>query len=165
MCNGKKDYFCSPMRIVKTLAGSGKLIYNVCFCSRKHNAIAMLKHISTYRSEKEQDRSAQENWTPGKLKKYTDTFILIKKWFLVSLRGLQSMSNPDERPCTLDPNNNKLFFHKKLFMKRWNTQKCLYYSSHHNTYSTVKPGICGNKKEIRGIWGLRNYHRKSVVGG
>ena len=62
----KKDYFCSPMRIVKTLAGSGKLIYNVCFCSRKHNAIAMLKHISTYRSEKEQDRSAHENRTPGK---------------------------------------------------------------------------------------------------
>ena len=88
-----------------------------------------------------------------------------KKRFLVSLRGLQSMSNPVERPCTLDPNNNKLFFHKKLFMKRWNTQKCLYYSSHHNTYSTVKPGICGNKKKICGIWGLHNYHRKSVVGG
>ena len=65
----------------------------------------------------------------------------------------------------LSKNNNKLFFHKKLFMKRWFTQKCSYYSSHNNTYSTVKPGICGNKKEIRGIWGLRNYHRESVVGG
>ena len=38
----------------------------VCFCSRKHNAIAMLKHISTYRSEKEQARSAHENRTASK---------------------------------------------------------------------------------------------------
>ena len=32
-----------------------------------------------------------------KPQEYTDTFILIKKWFLVGLRGLQSMSNPVER--------------------------------------------------------------------
>ena len=30
---------------------------------------------------------------------YIDTFILIKKCFLVGLRGLQSMSNSVERPC------------------------------------------------------------------
>ena len=34
-----------------------------------------------------------------KPQKYTDTFILTKKLFLVGLRGLQSISNPVERPC------------------------------------------------------------------
>ena len=37
-----------------------------------------------------------------KPQEYTDTFILTKKLFLVGLRGLQSISNPVERPCTLD---------------------------------------------------------------
>ena len=36
-----------------------------------------------------------------KPQKCPDTFILIKKWFLVGLRGLQSMSNPVERPCSI----------------------------------------------------------------
>jgi hypothetical protein len=46
-----------------------------------------------------------ENWLMKlkcpKPQKYTDrdTFILIKKWLLVGLRGLQSMTNPVERPC------------------------------------------------------------------
>ena len=34
-----------------------------------------------------------------KPQKYTDNLILIKKLFLVGLRGLQSMSNPIGRPC------------------------------------------------------------------
>ena len=34
-----------------------------------------------------------------KPQEYTDIFILIKKLFLVSLRGLQNISNPVERPC------------------------------------------------------------------
>ena len=36
-----------------------------------------------------------------KPQEYTDTFILIKTCFLVGIRGLQSMSNPVERPCTI----------------------------------------------------------------
>ena len=36
-----------------------------------------------------------------KPQKYTDTFILTKKLFLVGLLGLQNISNPVERPCTL----------------------------------------------------------------
>ena len=35
-----------------------------------------------------------------KPQKLTDTFILTKKLFLLGLRGLQSISNPVERPCT-----------------------------------------------------------------
>ena len=38
-----------------------------------------------------------------KPQEYIDTFILIKKWFLVGLRGLQSMSNPVKRPCIALP--------------------------------------------------------------
>ena len=34
-----------------------------------------------------------------KPQKYTDTFILTKKLFLVGLRGFQNISNPVERPC------------------------------------------------------------------
>ena len=34
-----------------------------------------------------------------KPQEYTDIFILTKKLFLVSLRGLQNISNPVERPC------------------------------------------------------------------
>ena len=34
-----------------------------------------------------------------KSQKYTDIFILTKKLFLVSLRGLQNILNPVERPC------------------------------------------------------------------
>ena len=34
-----------------------------------------------------------------KPQEYTDTFILTKKMLLVGLRGLQSISNPVERPC------------------------------------------------------------------
>jgi hypothetical protein len=34
-----------------------------------------------------------------KPQEYTDTFILTKKLFLIGLRGLQSISNPIERPC------------------------------------------------------------------
>ena len=36
-----------------------------------------------------------------KPQEYTDTFILTKKLFLIVLRGLQSISNPVERPCIL----------------------------------------------------------------
>ena len=36
-----------------------------------------------------------------KPQEYTDFFILTKKLFLVGLWGLQSISNPVERPCTL----------------------------------------------------------------
>ena len=35
-----------------------------------------------------------------KTQEYTDTFILTKKLFLVCHQGLQSISNPVERPCT-----------------------------------------------------------------
>ena len=35
-----------------------------------------------------------------KPQKYTDTFILTKKLFIVGLRGLQNLSIPVERPCT-----------------------------------------------------------------
>ena len=34
-----------------------------------------------------------------KPQKYTDTFILTKKLFIVGLRGLQNISIPVERPC------------------------------------------------------------------
>ena len=34
-----------------------------------------------------------------KPQEYTNTFILAKKLFLVGLGGLQSISNPVERPC------------------------------------------------------------------
>ena len=34
-----------------------------------------------------------------KPQEYTDTLILTKRLFLVGLRGLQSISNPVERPC------------------------------------------------------------------
>ena len=36
-----------------------------------------------------------------KPQEYTDIFILTKKLFLVSLRGLQNISNPVERPCMI----------------------------------------------------------------
>ena len=36
-----------------------------------------------------------------KPQEYTDIFILTKKLFLVGLRGLQSISNPVERPCNI----------------------------------------------------------------
>ena len=36
-----------------------------------------------------------------KPQKYTGIFFLTKKLFLVSLRGLQNISNPVERPCTV----------------------------------------------------------------
>ena len=36
-----------------------------------------------------------------KPQKYTDTFILTKKLFIVGLRGLQNISIPIERPCIL----------------------------------------------------------------
>ena len=35
-----------------------------------------------------------------KAQKCTDNFILTKKLFLAGLRGLQSISDPVERPCT-----------------------------------------------------------------
>ena len=35
-----------------------------------------------------------------KPQKYTDTFILTKKLFIVGLRGLQNISIPVERPCS-----------------------------------------------------------------
>ena len=35
-----------------------------------------------------------------KPQKYTDTFILTKKLFIVGLRGRQNISIPVERPCT-----------------------------------------------------------------
>ena len=35
-----------------------------------------------------------------KPQEYTNTFILAKKLFLVGLGGLQSISNPVERPCS-----------------------------------------------------------------
>ena len=37
-----------------------------------------------------------------KPQKYTDTFILTKKLFIVGLRGLQNISIPVERPCTIE---------------------------------------------------------------
>ena len=42
-----------------------------------------------------------------KPQKYTDTFILTKKLFIVGLRGLQNISIPVERPCkrSLSPFN------------------------------------------------------------
>ena len=40
---------------------------------------------------------ADETQMP-KPQKHTDTFILTKEWFLVGLRGLQSISNPVEIP-------------------------------------------------------------------
>ena len=36
-----------------------------------------------------------------KSQEYTDIFILTKKLFLVSLRGLQNISNPVERSCSV----------------------------------------------------------------
>ena len=36
-----------------------------------------------------------------KPQKYTDTFILTKKLFIVGLRGLQNISIPVERPCKM----------------------------------------------------------------
>ena len=36
-----------------------------------------------------------------KPQEYTDTFILTKKLFLVGFHGLQSMSKPIERPCSI----------------------------------------------------------------
>ena len=36
-----------------------------------------------------------------KPQEYTDTFILTKKLFLVGLLGLQNISNPVERPCSV----------------------------------------------------------------
>ena len=42
-----------------------------------------------------------------KPQKYTDTFILIKKLFLVGLIVLQSMSKPVERPCSTTQNTLK----------------------------------------------------------
>ena len=36
-----------------------------------------------------------------KPQKYTDIFILTKKLFIVGLQGLQNISTPVERPCSL----------------------------------------------------------------
>ena len=49
-----------------------------------------------------------------KLQKYTDTFIIIKKLFLVGLRGFQIISKPVETPCSIFPIQNGILL-PKLF--------------------------------------------------